>query len=1149
MGLLDPSWASALPREERWQPREGEPGSGAAREQAGAGDRSRLAEPARPVPKTIEEAEGIDEFERILARYKDASEAAQDTLRSVTVVEAAAGRAKLEAHYGAQIVAHKQKAAQLRATAIARYEEFLKQRPDSPTWTPEIMLRLAELHFEAESERYAELEKAYEAELARFLKEHGPNSEAKPPAPPTASYDQAVSLYRGVATRFPSYAHTDAALYMMGILLYESEDFDGSRQSFLALSCADKFPVPLADGSNVVAVESFQVGDYSSCAPAREGSKYIAEAWLRVGEIHYDVDEYDPAYEAYAAAAKDPDGPLYDEALIRMAWTLYLRREFKAAAERLDEFVLLVDRAKRARKAKEELGGAAELREDAIRYIAKCYVEDDWDLDGNKDKVAGFARLERDYKERTGEDHVPEIYAQLGELLAVDTQFRPAIHVWDTALRRWPLAPAAPLLQKKILDAYLALQDKPAALAAREALATHYLRGTKWFYKNESDPDVIEEAMKLVEEALVAVAVEQHALAQELRSRGDPQATEAYRKAARAYGAYLQRYPDSPNAYKYRFDMAESLFYSEAYLEAADAYAQVRDDNTGSKFQLEAARGVVFALEAHMQSEQDAKRLVLPDMPKRGQATGPFDPREIPELLTRLQDAYDRVIMLDPSPAKGEGEGEASGVSELATLRFNAAAISHRYYHFDDSQRRFEQILERHCDSNVAINAGFAIIDSYVVREDHKGTQQWTDKLAQLGCGEGAEKEKFAGDLKTLGLAARFAEANEYLEAGAYEAAADRYVALVAEDPKDENADRALNNAAVAYEKIGRFGSARDTYQRIYTEYPDSEFADDALLRTGLNHVRFFEFDEAVNAYLTLAESDRYKESEHRLLALKNAADLLENVQQYEKSSRLFKEYAGKAKDPGEAADATFRAAQVLRKTDDPKAVEAAFQQFVGKYGGAESQADKVVEAQLRIGQARAERGDRKGAEKAYRECIATFTARGLKAGTTAADHPSEAQFLLSEYALADLLEFKLKGRGKALEKSTKELFDRVVEASKAYDAVIPYRRLEWVLAAMYRRAYAFEITAIKMRKAPVPGVLKPYTEVWFAYKDLVEKGAQQFEAMALPLYEETVKRGKEYGVANEWTDKARERLNIYKPAEYPLLHDPAIELELEDRR
>ena len=74
----------------------------------------------------------------------------------------------------------------------------------------------------------------------------------------------------------------------------------------------------------------------------------------------------------------------------------------------------------------------------------------------------------------------------------------------------------------------------------------------------------------------------------------------------------------------------------------------------------------------------------------------------------------------------------------------------------------------------------------------------------------------------------------------------------------------------------------------------------------------------------------------------------------------------------------------------------------------------------------------------------------------------------------------------------------------------------------------------------------RPYRAIG---KDLVEQGASRFEAMAIPLYEETIKRAREYGVANEYTRKALERMNIYKPDQYPLLHDPAVKLQVEDRR
>ena len=101
----------------------------------------------------------------------------------------------------------------------------------------------------------------------------------------------------------------------------------------------------------------------------------------------------------------------------------------------------------------------------------------------------------------------------------------------------------------------------------------------------------------------------------------------------------------------------------------------------------------------------------------------------------------------------------------------------------------------------------------------------------------------------------------------------------------------------------------------------------------------------------------------------------------------------------------------------------------------------------------------------------------------------------------------------------------------------------------MYRRGYAFETVATRVRNAPVPKQLKEYSEAWFAYKDIVANEMQRFEDKAVSLYEETVKRSAQYKISTEWTRRAKERLNVYKPDEYPLLRDPALALELEDRR
>ncbi len=1115
----------------------GEPGSGVPLErQIRPTDSGRLQAPLPLRPKDASEVDGLKTMEELFGRYKAAQEAASHTVASQLRIEGAKGGLVLENHYDRQIREHQAKARKMRAQAIRRYGDFLEVHPDDATWTPEIMYRLAELHFEASTERLARQEDAFAIEAAAYQKatEKNPEANIEPPPSPKADYVASVDLYRSIVGRFPRFHLGDGALYMMGTLLYEMEQPEQSRQSYLALACANKFEPPNAEGTNLPG-KSFPEGIYNDCNAWKKDSEFEAEAWLRIGETHYDADQFGPALEAYAKAAGTPEDDLYDEALIRMAWTLYLMREFPQAAQKFDEFILYAD----ARRDSEEVSGALALRDDAVRYLAKTYVEDDWDNDGNPDRPRGYGRLDRDYSERGNQRHVPEVYAALGDLLAYQTDFETAIGIWQSTLDRWPMAAAAPSIQDRILKAHEMLQQKDGATKARDALATNYLRGTKWFYANEGDPDTIEAALKLAEGALVATAVDHHVYAQELRGEGKTEEAKAeYKIAARAYEAYLERFPDTESSYEYRYNFADALYYSDEYLGAADQYGQVRDSNIDNRLQEDAATGAVLAYESYLEDQITGGGYARPDMPKDG-APGPFDtPKDVPEVELALQESYDRFVALRP-------DAEQAG-----TMAYQAAEISQRYLRFDEAQARFERVIDDYCSQNIAINAGQAILDARVVLEDLEGAQQWTQKLGEKGCGEGAEKEKFAGQLTALGNAVRFKEATILYDAGEFEAAADRYVALVDQAPKDPNADRALNNAAVAYENIGRFSSASQTYKRIYSAYPDSEFADDALLRTGFNHARFFEYEEAVESYTILAEDERYKDSDFRDESLQNAAEVLDALQEYERSSQMYQRFAEQTADPAEAAEARFKAAQVLGKTNKHAKTIAAYQAFLNQHTADAGQSERVVESQLRIGQAHELLGNQKKADEYYRQTVAEFESRQLKPASEAADFPSEAQFLLASAELEKVSAAKISSTNPSkLEKESKQLLESAVAASLEFDKVVDYKRVDWALGATFSKGKALEQTAINLRDAPVPKQLKEFSEPWFAYKDIVGAAADRFEAIALSEYEATIKLSKAYSVENEFTRAARERLNIYKPDEYPLLRQPALDLQVEDLR
>src|SRR4029079_14693066 len=142
-------------------------------------------------------------------------------------------------------------------------------------------------------------------------------------------------------------------------------------------------------------------------------------------------------------------------------------------------------------------------------------------------------------------------------------------------------------------------------------------------------------------------------------------------------------------------------------------------------------------------------------------------------------------------------------------------------------------------------------------------------------------------------------------------------------NPKDPGAPTALNNRCVICEKLFQFGEATKCYERLYKDYPESEWGKEALWNSSRNHYRFFEFDQAVKGYLTVAQDPKFAGSEHRKEALGLAASLLDNDQQYGKAADLYKRYSEAVADkPLDSAQAYFFACSAYEKAkDQPKNV------------------------------------------------------------------------------------------------------------------------------------------------------------------------------------------------------------------------------------
>lgn len=1093
---------------------------------------------AAPSPVQPVTEEDMKQLQEDVRRFEEASKDFRGTVRHIVQREYTEKRKAVMAKYQAGLDREEKEEKNRRQAAIALFEAFLSKYGNDERWTPDAMFRLAELYFERSSEEYLAATAQAGASGANI----------------TPDYNKTVEIYRQLITKFPQYRLIDGAYYLMAYCLGEMAREREALQIMRSLVCANQYkptdPPGEPEPSKGRLLPGSKIEDkYAQCEPVKKESRFLPEAWTRIGETHFDNNELELAIAAYGRVLKFPESPYYDKALYKQAWSYYRADNYPEAIKRFDELVVFSDK-KKAESGQE----GSDLRTEAVQYLGISFAEKDWNGDGADDAESGLDRAERFYRGRESEPHVREIFAKLGDIYFDETEYFRAIAVYKRTLAKWPYDPGNPKLQDRVVMAFERQRDFENALKEREVLARNYTKGTDWYKKNRDNREAIDQAAELAELALVSAAVNHHKAAQDLKKlaaaskkpSGDilERISKEYAQAALAYEKYLDQYPASKNTYEYSYSYAETLYYSGRFLDAAKAYEKVRDSNLDNKYAEDAAFNAVKSYEKYLETQAVAGKYKEPPLPEVGKVATPVKPLDIPEPVQALQRAYEAFTSRVPSSGR------------VPTMTYKVAEIDYRYLHWDTARPRFEQIVSKYCKEDIGANAGNALIVSYTIENDLEKLGEWAEKLKNLQCGGTAIAAKNAGELNKLSLGVKFKKADKLFEEGKFEEAAQLYTQIVDRDPKSEDADKALNNAAVAYEKVNRFGAAQKLYERIVTDYPNSKFLDDALFRTAVAYQKAFDFDKAVVSYQRLAEDPKFKDSKNRTNSLYNAAVILENDQNYAKSAELFKRYAALSSTGAvkreEAAEAFFRAATIYQKMKDPDKTIATLKEYIRTYGGDPKGAGRVLEANFRMAEAYEMKKDRRAADDQYRKVVAMGAS--VTPGSEQAEFAAHAAFILAEEKLQDYLKLKIVG-GKQFKASYDKMASAVKQMTEEYNRVIGFRRATWTLGAFFRIGFLYEHLSKSMAgllQEPCPAEVK---------RKIGEEGcniylsqlSEQIEKELAPVDEEVVKRygatleqaGK-LGVSNEWTKLARQRANQYNPEKFPAVKDERIDMQMD---
>src|SRR5271155_3241939 len=339
---------------------------------------------------------------------------------------------------------------------------------------------------------------------------------------------EAIHLYSALLKTYPKYERNDSVLYQL------ARAYELNAQPEKALASLDQL-----------------VAQYP-------GSRFMDEAQFRRGELLFSDKAYPKAQAAYEAVIKiGSASAFYNQSLYKHGWSLFKQGENERS---LGSFAGVLDSvliSKRNPSQLIELDTLSrpnrELVEDTFRVMSITFSY----LDGPK-TVDDFV------KHRTPRPYYYLLYARLGDLYMEKERYTDAADSYRAFVSQDRNNEKAPLLEMQAIEAYQKGGFPQLVLQGKKEFVENYSFGTAFWQGREpkNEPKVV----AVLKTNLKDVAQHYHAEAQRSKNVAD------YQEAAKWYRSYLTSFPDDPDSAVTNFLLADTLFESKQYLDAAQQY-------------------------------------------------------------------------------------------------------------------------------------------------------------------------------------------------------------------------------------------------------------------------------------------------------------------------------------------------------------------------------------------------------------------------------------------------------------------------------------------------------------------------------------------------------------------------------------------------
>ncbi len=885
---------------------------------------------------------------------------------------------------------------------------------------------------------------------------------AAPPTEPRVDLKESEALYVALLAEFPDFARADLATYLVGFAAKEDQREDEAMARFREV--IEKFPT----------------------------SPLYGDAWMMVGEHHFNQGKWSEARDAYAEILKSPAAATYDLAMFKTAWCDWKLGDVDLAARRFKEVLDLAVAAEQAGSSAQQRRRAG-LRDEALEYLVVVFTED---------RSISAAEVFDFLASIGGERYSRDVLVKVAQSYVGQAEYERASDTYRFLVKMDPDALKSAEWQRGIVDNTLSAMDDEATMVELKVLLDTYGPRTTWAKRQRNKP-ALERSLATTEELVRTTATNIHAAAQQqeepTRKGGKPRPPDValYTRAANTYQLYLSAFgtaeAPSAQANELRFLRAEILLFKLGKLEeAGDAYMEVgRSTPVGARHK----DALLKAMDAY-------KKARPTDVATRKQ------PAPVDKKFGAAIDLFATLFPADP---------------ELVGVIFENGQMFYDYGEYDEAIKRFGVIVTKYPDHPNAGPAGDRILAALGKAEDYENIEQWARKLKGAKAFAGAEQQ---GRLDRLIVESIGKSGDKYAAAGKFTEAAAFYLRVPAEFPTHALAPQSMMNAGVMYEKAKATDKAAETYLKLADAYPSTAIGEKAAFTAGQVYERGAFFDKAAGAYELVA--DKFTKSAQAPDALYNAGVLRQALGDHERAIAHYQAYAKRFKDRKDATDVAFAIGVVYEDAGDMVKAEAAYRDFIKAYRGN----THVLEATLRAARCALKQDALKRAADGFAVVVAAFgKAKGKERGVVA-PFAAEARYYQGELVFRDYEKLSLAVPPSQLDRALRAKGDMLTKAQLIYLSISEYRDTKWGTAALYRAGQVFDGFAEALTAAPTPTGLSE--EEAQGYRDTLDLYVVDIQDKALAAYAAGYAKAIQMQVYDEYTAKIRAALGRLASDQYP---------------